>query len=108
MWKHWGCAVVPNPDYIKFKQAVHTLAALYGVCEPLDGPIALRIAYHPKARKKETEKPLKRMDCDAHIKPIGDSLIGIAYHDDYQVVSIRCDLAEPVQDGKLVVSWEPA
>lgn len=108
MYKHWGRAVVPNPEYIKFKRSVHTLALLHGVCEPLQGPVSVSIAYHPKARKKETEKPLKRQDCDAQIKPVLDSLIGIAYLDDYQVVSIRCDLADPVQDGKLVVMWEAA
>jgi Holliday junction resolvase RusA-like endonuclease len=108
MWRRYGTRTVVAPEYAKFKHAVRTLAALHGVCEPLQGPVSISIAYHPKARKKETEKPLRRQDLDSHIKCVGDALIGIAYVDDYQVVSIRCDLAEPVQDGKLVVMWEGA
>lgn len=106
MWRRYRNRVVLLDEYVSFKSSVSTLAALHGVCEPLQGPVRVEIAYHPRARKKETDRPLKRMDLDAHIKPVGDALIGIAYLDDYQVVSIRCDLADPVQDGKLVVMWE--
>lgn len=108
IWKHWGGKTVIAPEYSRFKSAVRTLATLHGVCDPLEGPVSVAIAYHPKARKKETEKPLRRLDVDGPIKATLDSFIGIAYLDDYQVVSIRCDLAEPVQDGKLVVMWEAA
>ena len=108
MWRRYRNRVVLLDEYVSFKRSVHTLALLHGVCEPLQGPVSVSIAYHPKAREKESDRPLKRMDVDAHIKPVGDALIGIAYLDDYQVVSIRCDLADPVQDGKLVVMWEAA
>lgn len=34
--------------------------------------------------------PLKRPDCDNIVKLVADALNGVAYHDDSQIVEIRC------------------
>lgn len=106
MWRNFRGITVLSKEAREFKRAVADLAMTSGIVGPLQGEVIVDIAYHPKARKKETSKPLRRLDCDAHIKPVLDALIGIAYLDDYQVVDARCHLEEPVDKGKLIVTWE--
>lgn len=107
MWRNFRGITVLSKEAKEFKQTVAVAARLSGVITPLEGMVVVDIAYHPRARKKETSKPLRRLDCDAHIKPVLDALIGIAYLDDYQVVDARCHLEEPVEKGVLVVTWGP-
>lgn len=102
MYRNFRGMMVLSKEAREFKQAVARIA---GDMTPSEGMFAVDIAYHPKARKKETDRPLKRLDCDAHIKPTLDALIGLVYFDDYQVADARCHLEEPVYEGKLVVSW---
>ena len=108
MWRNFRGVTVLSKEAKEFKQAVAVLARTHGAYSPLQGEVMVDIAYHPKARKKETDKPLRRLDCDAHIKPTLDALIGIAYLDDYQVVDARCHLEDPVPDGALIVEWKSA
>lgn len=108
MWRRAKTGVYPLQEYVLFKTFAAYTAQQHGVCEPLQGPVIVGITFHPKARKQEGDKPLKRMDVDAHIKPVLDALIGIAYKDDYQVTRVFSELAEPVEGGKLIVEWEAA
>lgn len=106
MWRTYRNVTVLSPEARQFKQVVATLARQAGACEPHYGEITVSMDYHPKARKKASEKPLRRTDLDAHIKPTLDALQGVAYLDDYQVVEVIARLAEPVPGGQLVVTWE--
>ena len=108
MWRNFKGITVLSKDARDFKQTVAVVARTSGVMAPLQGEVMVDIAYHPKARKKETDRPLRRLDCDAHIKPVLDALIGIAYLDDYQVVDARCHLEAPVENGELIVTWGAA
>ena len=108
MWRRSGHVIHHSDEYKEFKEATAQLARRYGLCEPIHGQVMVAITYHPKGRKKETEKPLRRLDCDAHIKPTLDALIGVAYLDDYQVVEVTCKLAEPTEKGALIVEWKAA
>ena len=94
-----------NPDYGRFKGAVKSHAMLTGQDKPGSGTVMVLMIYHPKARKKETEKPMRRLDCDAIIKPVLDSLIGIAYHDDYQVHFACSFVGAPDDEGRVDVYW---
>ena len=108
MWRRSKTGVYPLAEYVYFKTHTYQEARISGVCHPLQGPVMVGLTYHPKARKKETDKPLKRMDVDAHIKPVLDALIGVAYEDDYQVTKVWSELGEPIDGGQLVVEWEAA
>ena len=108
MWRRSKTGVYPLAEYVYFKTHTYQEALISGVCHPLQGPVMVGLTYHPKARKKETDKPLKRMDVDAHIKPVLDALIGVAYEDDYQVTKVWSELGEPIDGGQLVVEWEAA
>lgn len=99
----------PSTEYKNFKATVSKLAMVAEVSAPTDGNVRVSVTYHPKGRKVETDRPLKRMDCDAHLKPVLDSLIGIAYHDDYQVIEASSRIGKPTpypHEGHLVIAWE--
>ena len=64
----------------------------------------VELAYHPKKRKKETSKPLRRLDVDAVIKPVLDALTGDVWLDDYQVVGVSSELGEPLPEGVVFVT----
>lgn len=108
MWRTYRGITVLSKEARDFKHLVAVEAASKGIRSPMQGEVMVAITYHPKGRKKETEKPLRRLDCDAHIKPTLDALIGVAYLDDYQVVEVTCRLAEPTEKGALIVEWEAA
>ena len=108
MWRRTKTGVYPLQEYVLFKTFAEYTAKQHGLCDPLQGPVIVDITFHPKARKKETKRPLKRMDVDAHIKPVLDALIGVAYLDDYQVTRVASVLGEPMPEGKLIVEWEAA
>lgn len=106
IWRTFRNVTVKSKEARVFEQIVAYTAQQHGVNQPRDGAIAVKLVYRPRARKKETAKPLRRLDVDAVIKPTLDALIGIAYHDDYQVVDVSSSLADPVPGGQLIVTWE--
>lgn len=107
-WRNYHGVTVLSKEARDFKQLTAIKARQEGLQEPINGEVVVGITYHPKARKKESEKPLRRRDVDNCIKPTLDALIGIAYLDDYQVVDVRAVLGEPVPGGKLVAEWRAA
>lgn len=108
LWRTYNGITVLSKEARDFKQTVNLEAISKGVKRPIQGEVMVAITYHPKGRKKDTGKPLRRLDCDGPIKATLDALIGVAYLDDYQVVAVTCRLAEPVEGGKLIVEWEAA
>jgi crossover junction endodeoxyribonuclease RusA len=107
-WRNFRGMTVLSKEAKSFKQEVATLARMAGVLSPLQCEVSIDITYHPKARKKETAKPMRRLDLDNPIKATLDSLNGIAYLDDYQVTEITARLGQPTEQGELVVMWEAA
>jgi crossover junction endodeoxyribonuclease RusA len=107
-WRNFRGMTVLSKEAKSFKQEVAKLARLAGVLSPLQCEVCIDITYHPKARKKETAKPMRRLDLDNPIKATLDSLNGIAYLDDYQVTEITARLGQPSEQGELVVMWEAA
>ena len=80
----------------EYRNRVALCAKLAGA-QPLDGPLHLTVTFrwaYPKsfAKKKRVEhhKP-NGADLDNLIKGLMDSLNGIAYHDDAQVVMLTAD-----------------
>lgn len=107
-WRNYRGITVLSDEAKEFKTNVRYQAMTHGYREPMGDEMVVCITYHPKARQKETEKPLRRRDVDNCIKPTLDALNGIAWHDDYQVVDVRARLGNPVKGGKLVVEWSSA
>jgi Holliday junction resolvase RusA-like endonuclease len=108
MYRHGRGKTYKSEAYQTFRDEVLIAALQAGLAKPTDGQFSVSIYYHPKGRKKETDKPLRRLDVDAHTKPVLDSLQGIAYHDDYQVVRHYVEICQPMDVGQLVVMWEAA
>lgn len=104
-WRTCHNRTVLSKEARVFKTMVWHIARQQGLCNPQDGAFMVEVSYHPKARKKKTTAPLRRLDVDAPIKGILDALIGIAYHDDYQVEAVTCCLADPIPNGALIVTW---
>ena len=107
MYKTFRGITVPSKEYTIFKREVKRIGR-EAQCVPHGGPICVNISYHPKARLKETNKPLRRLDTDGPIKPVLDALQGIAYENDYQVECVTCQLSPPVPGGALIVQWKTA
>lgn len=108
MWRNFSGRTVMAPKAREWKREVLLIAIQNGAVRPRNDEITVLMTYHPKARKKEAESRLRRLDTDAVIKPVLDALIGIAYLDDYQVVDVRSKLGNPMCEGKIVVEWSPA
>lgn len=87
-----GITYTPK-ETVRFENLVKLCAQNAGV-KFLDGPVYLSIMFYwpcKGARKnnpRREEVKTTRPDCDNCIKAIADSLNGIAYKDDAQVVSV--------------------
>lgn len=86
-----------EPDRIDFKARVAVFAR-QAIQAPLSGPLKLEVVV---LRPKPTSLPKRptlrcpwpwawtqKPDCDNYAKILADSLLGIAYHDDAQVVEL--------------------
>ena len=96
-----GFTYTPKPVKA-WRQSADAILARY---EPQHGDFGVIVAYHPKARKKASESPLRRLDVDGPLKPVLDVLQGRVYHDDRQVVLAAVILCEPVAGGAVRVVW---
>lgn len=105
-WRHFRGRTVVSAEAKHYRAQVMLEAARAGVGQPLDGPIALRVAYHPKMPKKWRGGPVRSFDLSNVVKIAEDALNGIAWLDDKQVAALTVRRAEPVPDGALVVTWE--
>ena len=87
-----------EPDRASFKNKV-ALFAKVAIPAPLDGPVALELrvlrlrpASYPKRATAKNPWPwadTKKPDCSNYAKIIEDAMIGIAYHDDAQIIDLR-------------------
>lgn len=108
MWRVYHGITVLSKEARDFKQKTMMIAKEKCLDDPTDEKVVVSILYAPKARKKETNRPLRRMDVDAVIKPVLDSLIGIAYLDDKQVIDVRSRIVDPIEGGRIIVMWRAA
>ena len=108
IWRVYHGITVLSKEARDFKQKVFMLAKERHLDEPTEDNVVVNILYAPKARKKETNRPMRRMDVDAVIKPVLDSLIGIAYVDDKQVIDVRSRIVDPIEGGRIIVMWRAA
>lgn len=108
-WRHArGITFRSKEADIYRREVAFRAAAQTGCWHPMQCEVRVVYTYHPKARKKETSAPLRRLDLGNVEKVASDALNGIAWLDDKQLVDIHLVLGEPVKDGSLIVEWEAA
>ena len=95
-WRRVGARTLISRQGRAFRERVCSLLALKRL-HPLDGWLKVHLQIYPPDRR--------RRDVDNIQKPVLDALqhAGV-YHDDFQIVSLRTDRMQPVQDGRLEVT----
>ena len=104
MWRNFRGRMVLSAEGNAYKVTVAWLAKTHKV-KVLDGDVAITVILHPR-RKKDGTASKSRLDIDNVLKCALDSLNGIAYIDDKQVVMLHATIGEPVPDGGLSVLVE--
>lgn len=72
----------------------------------LDGDVEFTVILHPKLNKDGSASKI-RLDLDNCLKCAQDSLNGIAWHDDSQIVRIHVEIGLPRKGGGLTVGITP-
>lgn len=100
--RYWRMArghIVVSTEAKKYKK--HVAAAALGV--PIfRGFVHVTVEYHP--RRTQDGKDARRFDLDNVIKVVLDSMNGIAYADDHQVLRLSAWIGESVPAGGLTVT----
>ena len=81
-WRHWKGRTLVSAEYRDFKRRV---ALLWGKPTPMDGPLSVEVRLF---------RPRKSGDIDNRIKPLFDSLNGLAWHDDAQIARLLVERSE--------------
>lgn len=68
----------------------------------LDGNVELQVILHPRQNKDGAASKV-RIDLDSPLKAVCDSLNGIGYEDDAQIVRIIAEVGSPVPNGGVSV-----
>lgn len=97
-WRVFRGRPVVSSEARAYRQQAAALAVAAGVT-PITGPVAVRL---------EVYRPARRGDLDNSLKVLLDSLRGVAYHDDSQIVQLTATRHEDPRNGRVVVSIEPA
>lgn len=105
-WRTFKGRVVKSSEASTFIRQTQQLSKVWAT-EQLAGDVFMTITLHPKTTKSG-EASKTRLDLDNCIKVSLDSLNGIAYGDDKQVVRMFAEIGEPWPNGGLTVTWEEA
>jgi crossover junction endodeoxyribonuclease RusA len=89
--------------FIKIAQQLAMIARY----KPLQGNVSVSIYLHPKTKKDGTASDI-RLDLDNCLKVAIDSMNGIAYNDDKQIIRLFAEIGQPMPNGGLTVIWEDA
>jgi crossover junction endodeoxyribonuclease RusA len=106
-WRHNRGIAMLSDAARDYKREVAIVAQQQGIHHPMQGEISVHLAYHPN-KPKRVKGPVRRIDLDNSIKVTIDSLNGIAWLDDAQIVEIHARVAEPIEGGSMVVEWKAA
>jgi crossover junction endodeoxyribonuclease RusA len=92
-WKHWRGRVVTSPEAKRYRQGVKLRALTDGVVT-ITGPVCLSVWVY---------RPRKQGDLDNALKVLIDSLRGVAFEDDSQIVELHAARFEDKADPRVMV-----
>lgn len=101
-WRIGRGRIYASDDAKKYKTEAGWAARAAGYRKPMEGPVRVSVALHPRRNKSGTPSQ-NRLDLDNCLKIALDALNGVAWLDDWQIVEIRAVLAHPVEGGGLSV-----
>lgn len=97
-WRNFRGRMVVSAEAKAYKQQVAWIAKASGA-EALTGNVSVTMKVY---------RPAKRMDLDNAAKILLDSLIGIAYNDDSQIVRIVAERYDDKRNPRVEVEVTPA
>lgn len=97
-WRMWKNRMVVSTEARKYKRCAAELALASGM-KPLSGDVVVRLAVY---------RPARRGDLDNVQKVLLDSVRGIAFHDDSQVVRIEASRFEDKDNPRVEFEVEQA
>jgi crossover junction endodeoxyribonuclease RusA len=78
-----------TPELMAWRKAIAVAAQVAG-CQPIDSPIKIIMHFILKRPKSTKRKyPTVPLDLDKMVRAVGDSLTGVAYIDDAQIIEIN-------------------
>lgn len=102
MYRNFNGRMVLSTEGRRWKTQAAMLATLAGVTLIRDGGVKVTIWLHPKT-KKNGEASLVCMDLDGALKCALDSLEGVAYTNDKQIIQIEASYGEAREGGGLTI-----
>ena len=96
-WRVYRGRVVQSREAGAYKRDVAKLAKLSGI-GVMHGDVEVRVTLRPKMTKSGVEYK-KRLDLDNCLKVVLDSLNGVMYEDDSQIIAINAHVGEGLPLG---------
>lgn len=94
-WRYFRGNIIVSREACEYRELVILAAKEQGI-KLLEYRVGVDIKYFPHGRKTESSAKLRRLDLDNVAKVILDSLCGVAFYDDYQVVDYCSHLMTPI------------
>ena len=102
MWRNFRGRMVLSAEGRAYKSTVEQIARQHGVTM-INGPIRVVYTLHPRLTKRGSASKT-RIDLGNSEKVASDSLNGLAWQDDKQLIRILLEVGEPRHGGGLTVT----
>lgn len=104
-WRKVGGRIVISRAAAEFKKVVAVTARFRGLTKPMLGDVAVSMTLMARQpRRLVPGRGVRVMDLDNALKVTLDSLIGICYVDDSQIVDLKIKRGTPVRGGGVSVT----